>query len=449
MSKKISVSVALAITIIAMTVTFSVTMILSMRIFNSTVNQVTQKQVLNNKIAEIDAYVRGNYYGEIDEDYLGDRVARGYMDGLRDAGSTYYTAAEYTELQEIARGDRVGIGIEVTRDANGYYLVAKVYPSSPAADKGITVGTRLVQIDGVDARSYSTVRSLQMALYKEPGTTVELNCIANNEEVNYSIQRVNYTAPTLEPLQMVDGIAYIRINSFGSTTASEFDYAVRDAIDQGAVAFVFDVRGVTGGSYDEVYKVIDLACGQGVIARAEYKNNTTKVLSTSDEENRIDLPMVVVVNGSTSGPAELFAASIREISGGQLVGETTAGVGMLQSEPQRMSDGSAVVVTVAKMLTGKNNVAWNGVGFNPDVPAAATVDEFTLYNIDPRTDRQVVQATALARSLARADGSDVTGTAPSTPESTPSSTSDPAPEDLSGGEDSLPPDDSDPSSAAS
>jgi carboxyl-terminal processing protease len=357
-------------------------------------------------------------------------VARGYIDGLRDSGCLYYTAEEYTQLQEIERGTRVGIGIEVIRDSQGFFIV-KVYPSSPAAERGMVMGSYITQVDGVDMRSLTTVRALQARLYGDQGTTVEIVTRTSNEETTYSVQRVRYTAPTIEPLQMIDGFAYIRFNGFASTTASEFDYVVREAVDQGVLGFVFDVRGISGGSYDEAYKVIDLACGQGVIARAEYKNNTTKVLGTSNEDNKITQPMVVVVDGATSGPAELFAASVRELSGGQLVGLKTAGNGMLQSAPQRMSDGSAVVVTVAKMLTGKENIAWHGVGFTPDVEVTGSGDEVALYNVDPRTDPQVVRATALARSLARTGGTSGGTTATSTDSS---DVSDVSPENGSGNE---------------
>ena len=56
MKKKISVSLAAAIAIIAMTVTFSVTMILAMKMFDSTVSDVNEKQAMYNKLAEVDKY---------------------------------------------------------------------------------------------------------------------------------------------------------------------------------------------------------------------------------------------------------------------------------------------------------------------------------------------------------------------------------------------------------
>ena len=77
MNKKITVNLAVAIAILAMTVTFVVTMILSTQIFNSTVSSVRQKQVMYNNIAEIDKAVRANYYGEINDTTLYDMMGAG------------------------------------------------------------------------------------------------------------------------------------------------------------------------------------------------------------------------------------------------------------------------------------------------------------------------------------------------------------------------------------
>ena len=102
MNKKITVNLAVAIAILAMTVTFVVTMILSTQIFNSTVSSVRQKQVMYNNIAEIDKAVRANYYGEINDTTLYDMMGAGYMAGIGDANAVFYTAAQYTEYKAFS-----------------------------------------------------------------------------------------------------------------------------------------------------------------------------------------------------------------------------------------------------------------------------------------------------------------------------------------------------------
>ena len=98
MNRKISVGMAVSIVILAMTVTFSITMLIAMRLFDSTVNSVKEKESMYNKIAEVDRYVRSNDYYTIDEATLYDRLTAGYLLGTGDKYARYYTANAYTEL---------------------------------------------------------------------------------------------------------------------------------------------------------------------------------------------------------------------------------------------------------------------------------------------------------------------------------------------------------------
>ena len=93
---------------------------------------------------------------------------------------------------------------------------------------------------------------------------------------------------------------------------------------------------------DDAVSCIDLIAPEGTVAYAEDKNGERTVLGSSDDESKIDLPMVCLVNSNTASAAELFAASLRSMNGARLVGTTTMGKGTIQSSPQRLSDGSAV-----------------------------------------------------------------------------------------------------------
>ena len=109
MSKKISLGVAATIAIIAMAVTFSLTMVVSMKMFNTTVSSVKNKERQYNKLSEIDRFVRAGEYFTIDEDTLNDRLAAGYMNGINDKYAVYYTAKEYSEKQSVEKGDRKSV----------------------------------------------------------------------------------------------------------------------------------------------------------------------------------------------------------------------------------------------------------------------------------------------------------------------------------------------------
>ena len=140
MNRKISVGMAVTIVILAMTVTFSITMLIAMRLFDSTVSSVKEKESMYNKVAEVDRYVRSNDYYPIDETVLYDRLTAGYLLGTGDKYARYYTANAYTELMNIQSGKILGIGVELGIDQTGYAKVTKVYEDSPGRCAGPPAG---------------------------------------------------------------------------------------------------------------------------------------------------------------------------------------------------------------------------------------------------------------------------------------------------------------------
>ncbi|MDL2219149.1 peptidase [Ruminococcaceae bacterium OttesenSCG-928-O06] len=406
MNKKIPVSIALAITILAMTVTFSITWLLSMSTFDNTVSAVTNLQAQYTKLAEIDRYVRNNFYGSIDDDYLFDRVAAGYMNGLPDRYCTYYSEAEYTELLAIENGELLSSGIEVLREASGAFRIVRVYPDSPAERAGVEALGVITQVNGVDARTYTTVRALHSAMRGTTGTELSLTCLYGvSDEVNYTVRyQASYANPTVEYIKVGD-YAFIRIYAFTAKTYAEFDFAVRAAQNDGVLGLLFDVRGNSGGLFRDAYEVIDLLAPLGTVAKSMNKAGVVSVLATSDEA-AVDLPMVVLVNESTSAAAELFACSVRDLCGGQLVGQRTAGRGTLQNT-SRLYDGSAVTVTVATLLTGRDE-SFNGTGLVPDVEVSNDgVPESVVYSPAPLSDPQALRAlNDVLRTMVRERGED-------------------------------------------
>ena len=368
MNKKISVSLALTIAIIAMTVTFSVTMILARQIFDQTIPSVQEKESMYSKLAELDKYVRANYYGDIQDSTLFDMISYGYVLGTGDRNATYYTAKQYTELLEVQSGNIVGVGVDVVKDTSGYASITQIYAGSPAEELGLQVGGFITAIDGADVKNL-TRDNVLARLQGESGTQVALSYMSpDSETMEYTVIRSKYVIPSVEYQMMEDSIGYIRIIQFDSTTITQFSKAVNDLTGQGATALVFDVRGNAGGLLSAAVDCIDLLVPKGDIVWAEYKTGERTLMGESDDSS-VDLPMVILVDGQTASSAELFAESLRQFSGAQLVGQKTYGKGTIQAEPHRMSDGSAVVVTVAKMITAGGG-SFDGTGLAVDIEVA-------------------------------------------------------------------------------
>lgn len=402
MSKKISLGVAATIAIIAMAVTFSLTMVVSMKMFNTTVSSVKNKERQYNKLSEIDRFVRAGEYFTIDEDTLNDRLAAGYMDGINDKYAVYYTAKEYSEKQSVEKGTLTGIGVAVVNDtSSGYARIIRLYDNSPAAEAGMQVGGFITAINDESTRNITSTARLTSKLLGEEGTTTTITYLTpDRQEQQLNLVHSNYKTPSIYTRQMVaDTCGYIRIDAFNSGTASEFKAAVDELLQQGANSLVFDLRDNNGENLNAALVAADYCVPSGEIAKQQDKDGNVTVLRMSDE-TKINVPIVCLVNGSTAGSAELFANALRKMAGATLVGTKTAGKGVVLSDAQSFSDGSAAYITVGLLLDNEDQT-WNEEGLRPDIDAALSVDEQNAYydytlDTDPQISKAVNAATALA-----------------------------------------------------
>ena len=394
MSKKVSLGVAATVTLIAMAVTFSMTMTVSMNMFNNTVSSVKNKERMYNKLSEVDRYVRANEYFDINDDTLNDTIASGYMLGISDRYARYYSAKAYSERVGLANGRLMGIGVAVVKDpSSGYARIIRVYDNTPATNVGLEVGGFITAIGDISTRSMSDTAAMTSALLGEEGSTVSIKYLTPlREEQSFEITHANYTTPSISTVRLMDnGVGYLRIDSFTSGTAVEFRNAVNSLTNQGATSLIFDLRDNSGENLNAALVATDYCVPSGLIAQSQDKGGNVTDLRMSDE-NEITLPMVCLVNGSTASGAELFANALRKMAGATIVGSTTAGKGVLLSDPQSLSDGSAVVITVGILLDneGKN---WNGTGLTPDVDASLTNDEqSSYYDFTVDNDPQITKA---------------------------------------------------------
>lgn len=394
MSKKVSLGVAATVTLIAMAVTFSMTMTVSMNMFNNTVSSVKNKERMYNKLSEVDRYVRANEYFDINDDTLNDTIASGYMLGISDRYARYYSAKAYSERVGLANGRLMGIGVAVVKDpSSGYARIIRVYDNTPATNVGLEVGGFITAIGDTSTRSMSDTATMTSALLGEEGSTVNIKYLTPlREEQSFEIIHANYTTPSISTVRLMDnGVGYLRIDSFTSGTAVEFRNAVNSLTNQGATSLIFDLRDNSGENLNAALVATDYCVPSGLIAQSQDKGGNVTDLRMSDE-NEITLPMVCLVNGSTASGAELFANALRKMAGATIVGSATAGKGVLLSDPQSLSDGSAVVITVGILLDneGKN---WNGTGLTPDVDASLTNDEqSSYYDFTVDNDPQIAKA---------------------------------------------------------
>ena len=192
MNRKVSVGILIAIVCITCAMTMSITTIVSRRMFNKKVHNISQLETMYNKIAEIDKTVRKNYIGDIDDDYLMDSLARGFIFGIKDdKNGKYITAKKYKEIRDIENGKLVGIGVVVEKDVSGYMKVIDVYDESLVKQNKIKKSDLIIKINNTDISS-ENYEECESMIIGEPGTTVDLVIRRGQEDVELEIVR-NYS----------------------------------------------------------------------------------------------------------------------------------------------------------------------------------------------------------------------------------------------------------------
>lgn len=401
MGKKITLGTAITLIIIAVAITVSLTMVLALRNFNEKVSGITERENMFAKFTEIDNYVRQNR-SDIDEETLMDGVAKGYLSGINDPYALYMSAETYSAYVAASSQTVAGVGITASMDSDGYMLVGKVYEGSTAASAGILPGDLIIKVDDINL-SADTYAESEALLIGEAGTKVTLKVRRDGEDTEMEITRRVLT-PTNVTAVPFDNYYYIRVDDFTESTPDQFSKAVEKAISAGAQYLVLDVRSVNSGLISSAATVLDRLVGSGDMLYVEYNDGSKETLYTSNSRET-DIPMVVLVNESTAGAAEFFAAGLRDFGKAKIVGMQTAGVGSLQ-KIYKLDDGSAIQLTIGKYYLANSKTAWEGSGVVPDhmVSLDYTPDFSNLSAIDPGFDAQFAKAIEVASASISTNG---------------------------------------------
>jgi len=391
-----TVSSALSLIFIAITVTFCLTMILSARIFENKVSNVNEKETMYSKLSEVDQTVRQHFYTNIDDNAVIDGLAAGYINSLNDSEAKYYTASEVTALQNLSKGKLIGIGIEVQKDISGYYKIVSIDADSPADIAEMSKEDMITHINDVSVMTLNTKQVREMLTGTE-GTTVTINYLRNSEEQVTELVFSLYDMPSVS-YSLEDTVGYIKMTTLSENTAADMEYAVKNLISQGATSFAIDVRSNSSKEYSCAAEVADIFVKEGTTMYAHYVDDSKKVLYTSDEE-MVQQPVTVIVNGSTGYAAEMFAVILKDMGGAKLVGTKTMGKCTIQNL-YRLSDGSGVEITTARLVPVAT-ADYHGTGLMPDYEKALSAEqELNFYDLSITTDPQIQRAFEVAKNMA-------------------------------------------------
>ncbi len=385
MKKKINITTA----IFFITAAVIISVVLSYVYFSFAVKDLNVKADKYAKLDLVSQIVENKFVKDIDSKSIEDGVITGYMYGLGDRHSTYLTKEAFSENQKTNEGKFQGIGVNATKDESGYIKIYNVFKNSPAEKAGIKNGDIIVKVEGEDVFKLGYETAVNKLL-GEVGTIAKFTVQRNMTELmDFEVVREEFKIETVEYHMMDNNIGFIRISQFINNTDTDFKNAVEDLKSKGAQKLVFDLRYNPGGSLEIITNVLDYLLPEGTIVTIQDKNGVQKEYKS--DASFVDMPMAVIVNGSSASAAELFTAALRDYKMATIVGTKTYGKGTAQ-ETIPLGDGTAIVLTV-DMYMPPNGVNYDGVGIIPDVAVTPENEsQVDFYNLQESDDIQLQKA---------------------------------------------------------
>jgi carboxyl-terminal processing protease len=329
--------------------------------------------------SEVLARVRSEYVEEPNIPAVTDGALHGLLESL-DANSSYLSPAEYKEYKSHRTEAKGEIGAAVSKRF-GYAAVISVIPGGPADKAGIEATDIIEAIEGKSTREMS-LAEVHNLLEGQPGSNVSVSVVRARraEPQKIVITRDLVTVPPVADKMVEEGIGYIRVDGFSKGKTQEIANKIKALQKSGAKKLILDLRNCAEGDESEGISTANLFLNHGTITYLQGQKYPRQAFNADPSKAITTLPLVVMVNKSTAGPAEVVAAAILENARGDIVGDKTFGDGSVQKVIE-LPDGSALILSVAKYYS-PGGKAIQDTAVTPNVLAADAEDDTALPDED-------------------------------------------------------------------
>jgi C-terminal peptidase prc len=318
---------------------------------------------------------------------MGEMISR-----LGDDHSYYLNPEEVLREDAEYEGnlDYVGIGILIYAvPEHNNVVVLLTFPGSPAEEAGIQSRDIILEADN---QPILDDQGIIQDIIRGPEDTI-LNLIIKSPEeeprnVQVIRQRINGSIPVPSKLfisPLGKRIGYILIPTFTDNNIDEqISIALESMNREGPLdGIIIDNRFNNGGA-DTVLRSTLGYFTSGTLGAfiSRQKERPLSVKLTSDMNNYMDVPLVILIGKETASYGEVFAGILKDIGRAYLIGETTGGnVETLWA--YRFTDGSRAWIAQESFRPLNNpDQDWEKTGVIPDLTVNAIWEDHTLEN-DP------------------------------------------------------------------
>ena len=327
----------------------------------------------------------------------------GALGSVKDKYTVFLSPKEYRDINDSLDGTQFG-GVGLTYDIDDQTKdihVQNVIPDGPADKAGVLNEDLITQINTQSVPELVTGKTVEVQtkliqglLRGEPGTKVTLTVNRGGQSQSFTITRATIHSPSVLGRLLPNGIGWVQLSVFGADTGKELATELHRLDEQGAKAFILDLRSNGGGYLNAAVDVSSKFIPTGPIVTVESRAGTD---TEYDAENTAiaPRPLAVLVNHFTASASEITAGAIQDSGVGEIIGTRTYGKGVVQSIFP-LGDGSAVKITTARYLTPHGRDI-NTIGIEPEILSDLPKDTRVKAG-DPKTDVQLAAAITYLQS---------------------------------------------------
>ena len=330
--------------------------------------------------SEVLSRIRTEYVEEPNVPSVTNGALHGLLESL-DANSSYLDPAEYKDYKQRKNGGKATIGATLSKRF-GYASVVSVIPGGPADKAAVESGDIIEAIEGKSTRDMS-LAEIDGILTGQVGSVVNVSVVRPRKAapVKTAITRDVVIDPAVSDKMLEDGIGYIKIDDFPKGRSQEVAAKLKGLEKTGATKLVLDLRNSGSGDENEGIATANLFLNHGTISYLQGQTYPKQTFNADPQKAvAATIPLVVLVNRGTAGPAELVAAAIMENARGDVVGDKTFGSGSIQKVIE-LPDGAALMLSVAKYYSPSGK-ALQDTAITPNVLVADSADDFLVPDED-------------------------------------------------------------------
>ncbi len=304
-------------------------------------------------LQEVMDHVESSFVDDVDAAGLYNSAIDGLIRDLDDPHSSFLPADEYENLSIRIEGEYGGVGLEVV-DRGGWVTVVSAMSGTPGQRAGIRAGDQFFEIEGIPADTMVTEEAVEL-LRGPPGTEVTVKMLRPGveEPIGFTIERATIMLRAVPfALMLEPGIGYVPLQTVSETSSREVRAAVDSLRGEGLEGLILDLRGNPGGLLDEGIAVSDLflEAELPIVETRGRAARQSQTYSSSSPDRYRDVPIVVLVDGTSASASEIIAGALQDHDRAVVVGETTYGKGSVQSL-FRLTGGDVLRLTTARWYT--------------------------------------------------------------------------------------------------